>query len=337
MKLGALTTTIMQYGFEAGLQHLQELGVEAIEVGVGGLLPRNYGDPDKLLANRGAFDRWLDAFQRHGLEISALSVHGLALSPNRKVAVEYARQFRQACALAEVAGVTRLTLLAGLPEGAPGDTAPCWIIGPFSHVPSLESIYEWQWEERVIPYWREQGKIAEDHGVRLCFEMHPCDVVFNPESLLRLRNAVGPVVGANFDPSHLFWQGIDPLEALRFLGSDVVCHVHAKDTRVQDHYVRLNGVLDPKPYSEVTRRAWTFRTVGFGHGQSFWCDFVSILRLIGYDDVLSIEHEDEYMDMDEGLQKAVEFLRPIIMRKPVGPQWWDYESSGLAPAADQAH
>jgi sugar phosphate isomerase/epimerase len=330
MKLGALSTTIMQFEFEDGLRHLHELGLEAIEVGVGGLIPKNYGDPDKLLGDTGRLDRWLDAFQRYELEISAFSIHGLPLSPNKEVAAKYSRQFQQACKLAEAVGIHRLTLLAGLPEGAPGDTAPCWIVGPFPHVPTLQSIHKWQWEERVIPYWLEHAKIAQDHGVKLCFEMHPCDVVFNPESLMKLREAVGPVIGANFDPSHLFWQGIDPLEALRFLGSDVVYHVHAKDTRVQGHYVRVNGVLDPKPYSQIAERAWTFRTVGYGHGESFWCDFVSTLRLIGYDDVLSIEHEDEYMDMDEGLQKAVAFLRPLLLEKPAGPQWWDYgEGSSL--------
>ena len=129
-------------------------------------------------------------------------------------------------------------------------------------------------------------------------------------------------MGCNFDPSHLVWQGIDVLEALRALG-DAVYHVHAKDVRVQTHNVRRDGILDPKPYSELGGRAWTFRTVGYGHGEGFWRDFVSTLRLIGYDDVLSIEHEDEYADSSEGLAKAVAFLRPLVLERPLGRLWWD--------------
>jgi sugar phosphate isomerase/epimerase len=183
-------------------------------------------------------------------------------------------------------------------------------------------VLRWQWEERLVPYWREQGRIAEDHGVRLCFEMAPNDMVYNPRSLLRLREAVGPVIGCNFDPSHLFWQGIDPLEAIVEL-RDAVYHVHAKDVRVDPRVARVHGVLDPAPYSDFGRRAWTFRTVGYGHDETFWRDFVSTLRVIGYDDVLSIEHEDELLDPDEGLEKAVRFLAPIVLEQPIGAMWWD--------------
>jgi sugar phosphate isomerase/epimerase len=321
MKVGALSTAVMKYSFEDGLRRFHELHLQTIEIGCAGFHNVQFGDPDKLVADKGELSRWLDAFARYELEISALSIHGQPLSPNKEISQEYSRQFKQACKLAEAAGVKNLTLLAGLPEGAPGDSSPCWVTGAFP--PYNRDIYRWQWEERVIPYWREHAKIAEDHGCRLCFEMHPSDVVYNPASLLKLRGEIGQVIGCNFDPSHLFWQGIDPLEALHALG-EAIYHVHAKDTRMQIRNVRVNGVLDPTPFSEIQRRAWTFRTVGYGHDAMFWRDFVSTLRLIGYDDVLSIEHEDEYMDADEGLQKAVEFLRPIVLEQPAGPQWWDY-------------
>jgi sugar phosphate isomerase/epimerase len=181
---------------------------------------------------------------------------------------------------------------------------------------------EWQWEQRLVPYWREKASIAAGHGCRLCFEMSPADMVFNPRSLLRLRAEVGEVVGCNLDPSHLFWQQIDPIEVIRELG-DVIWHVHAKDTRLQQPQIRLNGVLDPTPHAALAGRSWLFRTVGYGHDEFFWRDFASELRRVGYDDVISVEHEDDLIDADEGLAKAAGLLRPILIERPVGQRWWE--------------
>lgn len=320
VKLGALTSAVIQLGLDEGLARLEKLGLDAVEVACGGYFGTRHADVAVLLESPSALEKWRSGFLRRDLEISALAIHGEPLSPNEDVARAYADQFRQTCRFAEAIGVDRLTLLAGLPEGAPGDRMPCWITQPFPDA-NVEA-HRWQWEQRLIPYWLEQGAFAREHGCRLCVEMVPGDLVYNPGALLRLREAVGPVVGCNFDPSHLVWQGIDVLEALRVLG-EAVYHVHAKDVRVQAHNARVDGILDPKPYSELARRAWTFRTVGYGHGGPFWKDFVSTLRVIGYDDVLSIEHEDEYLDADEGLEKAIEFLRPIVLERPLGPQWWD--------------
>jgi sugar phosphate isomerase/epimerase len=151
--------------------------------------------------------------------------------------------------------------------------------------------------------------------------MHPGFVVYNPETLLKLRTAAGPVIGANFDPSHLFWQGIDPCAALRAL-KDAIWHVHAKDTRVQEWNTRTNGVLDTKHYSDELNRAWIFRAVGYGNSRRFWCDFVSTLRMIGYDGALSVEHEDSLMTSREGLEKAVRFLREIVFSEARGNVTW---------------
>src|SRR5712691_1062160 len=154
-------------------------------------------------------------------------------------------------------------------------------------------ILDWQWSERVIPYWTEEAKRARKHGVHIGFEMHPGFVVYNPETLLRLRSACGPHIGANFDPSHLFWQGIDAVEAIKMLGPEqAIFHVHAKDTYIDPANTRRNGVLDLKHYGRVLERSWVFRTVGYGQGEKIWRDIVSALRMVDYDHVLSIEHED---------------------------------------------
>lgn len=327
MKLGLITTGIIGHEFEEGLDLARRLGFSAIELGCGGFHSKRYADPHALLGDPGAFDRWHHAFEERSLQISALAIHGAPLSPDPQQAGRYEQELREACRLAERLGVARLTLLAGLPEGGPGDRTPSWVVTPFPPW-NLEAL-EWQWESRLIPYWREQVKVAEDHGCHLCFEMSPADMVFNPASLLRLRDEVGPTVCCNFDPSHLFWQQIDPLEAIRALG-EVIAHVHAKDTRVQTHEVRVNGILDPKPHADVAARSWLFRTVGYGHPESFWRDFVSALRAVGYDDVVSIEHEDDLIDPDEGLAKAFGLLRGVLIERPVGGRWWESMAEGAA-------
>lgn len=330
MRLGLITTGIVGHPFEEGLDLAHRLGFSAIELGCGGFHSKRYADPHALLADDDAFARWRAAFEERSLQISALAIHGAPLSPDPEQAALYERELHEAFVLAERLGVTRLTLLAGLPEGGPGDRTPSWVVTPFPPW-NLEAL-KWQWEERLIPYWRKQAPVAEHHGCRLCFEMSPADMVFNPASLLRLRDAVGPVACCNFDPSHLFWQQIDPLEAIRALG-EVIVHVHAKDTRVQDHEVRLNGVLDPKPHAEAAGRSWLFRTVGYGHGEAFWRDFVSTLRMSGYDDVISVEHEDDLIDPDEGLAKAAALLRSVLIERPAGARWWE-SMSGATEAAD---
>jgi sugar phosphate isomerase/epimerase len=172
-----------------------------------------------------------------------------------------------------------------------------------------------------LPYWKAEAKQAASAGVRVAIEMHPGFLVYNPETLLRLRESCGPQLGCNFDPSHLFWQGIDPLAATRAL-TGCIYHVHAKDTLIDPANTAVNGVLDTKHYGAVAKRSWVFRTVGYGHGEDFWRKFVSTLRLAGYDGVLSIEHEDSLMSTAEGFGKAVDLLKRVALREPAGKMFW---------------
>jgi sugar phosphate isomerase/epimerase len=331
VKLGLITTGIVQHEFAAGLDLARDLGFRTIEIGCAGFHSKRFADPHALLRDPSRLASWRAAFEERSLEISALAIHGAPLSPDPEEAGRYEQEFLDACRLAEIIGVQRLTLLAGLPEGAEGDRTPSWVITPFPPW-NLEAL-QWQWEQRLVPYWRAKAQIAEDHGCRLCFEMSPSDMVYNPQSLLRLRAEVGAVVGCNLDPSHLFWQQIDPIEVIRELG-ELIWHVHAKDTRIQMTQTRLNGILDPLPHAEASRRAWLFRTVGYGHDEFFWRDFMSELRLVGYDDVISIEHEDDLIDADEGLLKAATLLRAVLLERPAGQKWW--ETMGVAPSDSAA-
>jgi sugar phosphate isomerase/epimerase len=208
-------------------------------------------------------------------------------------------------------------------SGCPGEndnsTRPNWVTCPWP--PEYIDVLKWQWDKKVIPFWKEHAKFAADHGVRIGIEMHPGFVVYSPETLLRLRAEAGEAVGCNFDPSHLFWQRIDPIEAVRILNG-AIFHVHAKDTKIFDTNCNKTGVLDTKPYVDEIHRGWIFRTVGYGHGAEWWSEFISTLRLVGYDDVLSIEHEDSLMSVDEGLTKAVSFLQTVVIRDARPQVWW---------------
>ena len=183
--------------------------------------------------------------------------------------------------------------------------------------PDFLEILHWQWDEVVAPYWIENAQFAADHGVKIAIEMHPGFVVYSPETMLKLRAIAGPQIGCNFDPSHMFWQGIDPIAAIRVLG-DAIYHVHAKDTQIYARNLPLTGVLDTKPYTDERNRAWIFRTCGYGHGEEWWREFVSTLRMFGYDYVLSIEHEDSLLSAEEGLTKAASFLNGIVLQGAAG-------------------
>ena len=213
--------------------------------------------------------------------------------------------------LAEKLGVKRIITFSGCPGGSPEDKTPNWVTCAWPD--DFGKILEYQWNEVLIPYWRETSAFAAAHGIeKIAFEMHPGFCVYNPETLMKLRKAVGPLIGANFDPSHLFWQGIDPVAAIRYLG-EAIYYFHAKDTKIDPINCPVNGVLDTKNFTDEINRSWIFRSVGYGHDYTVWKDIVSNLRLVGYDDVLSIEHEDSLMTPTEGLQKAISFLKEVLI------------------------
>jgi sugar phosphate isomerase/epimerase len=208
---------------------------------------------------------------------------------------------------------------SGCPGDSPNSKAPNWVTRPWP--PEYLDVLNWQWNEVITPYWINRAAFAADHGVKIAIEMHPGFVVYNPETLLRLRSIAGPSIGCNYDPSHMFWQNIDPIAAIRVLG-EAVFHVHAKDTQIYSANLPKTGVLDTKPYTDERNRSWIFRTCGYGHDASWWKEFVSTLRLYGYDGVLSIEHEDSLLCAEEGLRKAVQFLDEIVIREQPNAPWW---------------
>jgi len=319
MKIGVFTVAFSGMPFEAALDYFKEVGVEAVELGTGNYPPNAHCDPDKLLESATARKRLLNAVESRGLVISALSCHGNPLHPNKKFAQANHEVHRKTVELAQKLGVERVINFSGCPGDSPTSKRPNWVTCPWP--PDFSETLKWQWEEVVIPYWKEESKFAKQHKVKICFEMHPGFVVYNPETLLKLRNACGDTLGCNFDPSHLFWQGIDPVAAIRILG-DAIYHVHGKDCRIYDWNAKVNGVLDTKNYTDEINRSWIFRTIGYGHDADVWKDIISTLRMVGYDWVISIEHEDSLMSQNEGFEKAVAFLKQAVISQAPTEAFW---------------
>lgn len=320
MLLGYLTVLFGDRPVTHALDVAVELGLDAVELGTGNYTSDAHCRPAELLADGDALARLRRELEARGLRISALSQHGNPLHPDAAVADGAHRVWEQTLELANRLEVGTVNAFSGCPGDATS-ASPNWVTCAFPR--EFEALLAWQWDERILPYWTAQAEVAERHGVAIAFEMHPGMAVYNLETLLRLRAACGPRVCCNFDPSHLWWQGIDPVVAIRELAAvGAIAHVHAKDVAIDAENARRNGVLDPKPYLDVANRAWSFRTVGWGHGEEEWRRIVSALALGGYDGVLSIEHEDRAMAPMEGLAKSVAVLKDVVVRDEAGRLWW---------------
>lgn len=314
MKLGVITVLFGDRPFDEALAYLKTLGIEELEVGAGGYPGKAHCDPAVLLADDKKLKEFTDTVEKYGMKINAFGCHGNPVHPNAEIAKKYRDDWHNAVLLAEKLGIKKLIGFSGCPGDCPESKNPNWVTCPWPE--DFFNVLKWQWEEVLIPYWKEEVKFCKEHGLeKIALEMHPGFCVYNVESLLKLRDAVGDMIGANFDPSHLIWQGVDPVAAIRRLGS-AIYHVHAKDTKIDKLNTAVNGVLDTKHYGDEIHRSWIFRSVGYGNDLRYWRDMISNLRLVGYDDILSIEHEDSLMTSREGLEKAVEFLKLSMIREP---------------------
>lgn len=320
MKLGVMNPVLSSMGFEEALKYLNSLGVDCIEIGAGGFPGDCHLKPKELLGNQEKIDEYKALLKKYNIEISGISCHGNPLHPQKDIAEKFHNQFVDAILVAEALGVDTVIGFSGCPGDCETSKYPNWVTCGWPD--DFPEILKWQWEEKVIPYWKKMAEFAKQHHIaKIAFEMHPGFVVYNPSSLLKLREAVGDIIGANFDPSHLFWQGIDPVYAIRAL-KGAIYHFHAKDTKIDTKNCAVNGVLDTGNYGNILERSWVFRTVGYGHGAEVWNDIISALKAVGYDGALSIEHEDGLMSPREGLEKAVAFLKNALIYENPGEMWW---------------
>lgn len=343
MIIGALTAAWAEQPLKEVLEFFEENGLKAVEIGTGNYPPNNHCDPVALNADNAALDDFIKEIKIRNLKLSALSCHGNPLHPDPAIAEAHHNVFVNTVELADkiqqrTGWQVAVNGFSGLPGGAPGDKTPNWVVAPWpeDHLAALE--YQWG---LAIEYWKEQNELLEKHNVNMCFEMHPNFLVYNPSTLLRLREACGPRMCANFDPSHLFWQGINPSAAIIKLERDdpfgfwgvvknrevktnplVVQHVHAKDSCVNPLVANADGVLDTKHYADELNRAWIFRTVGYGHDAGVWTDIISTLAAIRYNGAVSIEHEDSLMSNNEGFLRAVTFLDGVTIEEVATEITW---------------
>lgn len=320
MKLGVFTPVLYGQPLEKALEYLHSRGVQMAEIGVGGNPGDTHCKPKELLADSAKLAAFQELFRKNEIEISALSAHGNPIHPNPELAAMYDDAITDAILLAEKLGLHQINTFSGCPGDHPGAKYPNWVVCPWPE--DFLKVLEYQWNDVLIPYWEKKAAFAREHGVnQIALELHPGFCVYNTESLLKLRAAVGPEIGANLDPSHLIWQRMDPVMVIRTLG-EAIFHFHAKDTKVDPYNTAVNGVLDTKHYSDEAHRSWIFRSVGYGLDYNKWKEIMSALRLVGYDYAISIEHEDGLMSPGEGLNKAIDFLKEVMIFEEKGTMWW---------------
>ena len=304
----AIKTCTLDMPYTDMLDFCVQQNVSAVEIGTGNWSGAPHIDLDEMVSSAAARTRWQDEMRRRGIELCALNCSGNPLAYERELAVTE-KTFR----LAEQLGVKKIVMMSGLPAGCAGDRTPVWITT--SWPPETQDILDYQWNDVCIPVWSKLVKLAENCGIeQIALENHGMQLVYNPETLLRLREAVGPIVGMNLDPSHLFWMGGDPIEAARVLGEHgAIYHLHGKDSRPERRLSGPNGLLDTKPIDAFRSRAWNYVAVGAGHGLQWWQEFFSVVRMCGYDGDVSLEMEDLTLPMLEGHLASLRTLKDALV------------------------
>lgn len=307
MKIGIYTNAFREFPLETALQKIHDAGIEMIELGCGEESGFAHCNPEELLADQQKFKDFQDLIAKYELKISALSCHGNPVSPNEKTRELSVRSMRNAVLLAEKLGLKNINCFSGCPGDWEGATLANWVTTSWPM--DYAQMYRWQWEERLIPFWKEFTQFARSHGVtKIALELHPGQACFNPKTVKHLREICGPEIGVNLDFSHLLWQRMDPILVIREL-EGMIYHMHAKDIHIDRFMVQKNGLINTAYFDEPRKRSWNFRSIGYSHGPDFWRNIFAELRRTGYDYVASIEMECEILSIPDAVPKAVDFLR----------------------------
>lgn len=310
--IGVFDPVFGKLSLDEMIDKISGMGIEAVEIGTGGYPGSSHCPVQELLDDPAKLRAWKKKFEDRDILVATLSCHANPLHPDAKIAARDAQTFRSTVLLAERLGVKVIVGFSGCPGGSPTDTAPNWVT--YRWPPEFAEAEDWQWKEKVIPYWKDAAKFAREHGIhRLGLEMHPNQVVYNPRTLMRLRDAAGEEVGANCDLSHLFWQGCNAVEVIHFLGrQNAIFHAHMKDTVMFNDNVAKYGVLNfGSDLKDLPEASETFRAVGYGHGANTWKEIIQAYMDIGYAGILSIENEDPILPGDVGVERALYVLKNV--------------------------
>jgi sugar phosphate isomerase/epimerase len=307
------TDSLDSLSFAEMLDFTAAQGIESLEIATGNWSKSPHIDLDTMLQSKEKRDSYLAAIKDHGMTLEALNCSGNQLAPN-ELGKLHQENVLKTLRLAGELGVETIVMMSGLPGGAPGDTTANWVTT--SWPPETADILRYQWEDVLIPYWRKTAETAKGYGIkRIALENHPAQLMYNPETMIRLRDAVGSMVGMNLDPSHMMWMGGDPIAMAQELGAERIYHVHAKDVRLETSYIRPNGALDTKTIDKFATRAWNFVALGYGRDARWWKEFFSVLSMLGYDGPVSLEMEDLTMDPIVGVKKSLALLKEVLPRE----------------------
>jgi sugar phosphate isomerase/epimerase len=310
MRIALLTDALESRRQEEAFAWCAERGIAGVELGVGGYSPAPHLDLEALLANESERERLAERLDEHGLEIVALNASGNPLHPDTATARDHDRALRGAIELAAILEVPRVVAMSGCP-GGPGDGWPVFAGGAW--LPDMEGLFDQQWEGAIAPYWHELSEWAAGVGpaVDICLELHPGASIYNAASFELLSGATRDNVKVNLDPSHFWWQGIDPVTTIRALG-DRVGFAHAKDTLVHPDRVALHGVLDFRWPAGADTMPWHFCAVSRGRPLEEWRQLIDALHGVGYDGPVSIEHEDPTLSPEAGIEASLDGLRAAM-------------------------
>ncbi|WP_210124388.1 MULTISPECIES: sugar phosphate isomerase/epimerase [unclassified Staphylococcus] len=312
MKLSYYTDSLAHLSLEEVLKIITEKDIYHIELATGGWSPAPHVSLNHLLNDETALDEFKALLSQYNVEIVALNCSGNPLDPG-ELGQEHRDVTEKTFQLAEKLGVQKIVMMSGLPPASPNDETPNWITTTVSWPPQLKDALEYQWNEVALPYWKKLVKIAKNHGIeKIALENHGTQLVYNSETLLKLRNAVDPIIGMNLDPSHLLWMGADPIQCARVL-EGAIHHMHGKDLRLEKSRVDLNTFIDTKEIEDTKNRAWNFVAIGYGQDLQWWKTFFSVIRMVGYDDFVSLEMEDFTMPAEDGVDVSIKALQEVLI------------------------
>lgn len=313
MKLALCTDVLAGLPFTAMLDKVKSYGISGIEMTAGGWSPCPHVKTEELLASSAKLEQFRHQLAQREIRIVALNCSGNPLAPG-ELGEKHTKSSYRAVELAGKLGVKKIVMMSGLPGGGPDDRVPNWITSTASWPDYMPGVIDYQWNEVAIPWWKKFVQHARQHGVeQIAIEAFPSQLVYNPSTLLRLRNAVDDMIGINLDPSHLIAMGADPIAAARKL-EGAVFHVHGKDARIERGLADIDGLLEYQPVTATKTRSWNYVAVGCGQDLKWWKEFFSVLRMTGYDGDVSLEMEDLTMSVEAGLQTSIDALNATLSR-----------------------
>lgn len=313
LKIGVFDTAFRNLSIDELIDTIKEFKLEAVEIGSGNDPGHAHCDLDGLLADDSKRRAYMQKFEKNGIMVSAFSCHGNPVHPDKQRAAREALVYRKSIDLASKTGVGHVVCFSGCPGDGSGQH-PNWVTT--LETDEYVNLLKWQWNDVLIPYWKDLNAYAQQRNVKVAIEMDGGESVFNVATLLKLRRAAGDNIGANLDLSGLFQLGVDAVAVVKALGEEgCLYHMHGKDILLDKQNVAVNGLVDLTPYDDIAHRSWSYADIGYGHDLGLWRAIVEALYAVHYEHVISIEHESPFTSARIGVAKSAQALQQIQLNK----------------------